>query len=358
MRKNKLIKSQDGKLEVKYDNAENVCICMGMYALLLYLLIHNSDTIKKHTIYAFDEGVPQDIRDKLPSIFIRSRYPQTLKYKLLRKIIRLYTAIQRSIKYSFLKNATIYAQDGTFPAILIGKKDYFFLPECPNFFTIHANEGSPYIEKSIKKSKSMIGRIEKIILGAPVVLDFGNNSQCKKIYLTEKNKSPLLEGKELVVNSLKDLWSGSEEEKREFILDLFNVTKEDIALLGNKSIIFFSQPLVYDRILNESDYIELLKKVFAFYTPSELIIKTHPRDTFDYKKYFPEIEVFSKPVNMQLLSLVNLSFKTAVTIFSTAVYDLPESIEVDWVGADAHPNIKEYMGSNFTPPRTYNQMHL
>ena len=141
-------------------------------------------------------------------------------------------------------------------------------------------------------------------------------------------------------------------------MNIFGITRDDITLLEEKPIIFFSQPLIVDEIFVDEEYVELLKHIFSHYETSKIIIKVHPRDTFDYKKYFPELEVFSKPVNIQLLSLLNLAFEKAITIFSSAVFDLPDNIEVDWFGPDIHPNIKKYMGENCTPPRPYNQMYL
>ena len=89
-----------------------------------------------------------------------------------------------------------------------------------------------------------------------------------------------------------------------------------------------------------------------------MIIKTHPRDTFNYQKYFPQIAVFNKPVNIQLLSLFDISIEKAITIYSSSVYELPENVKLDWFGPDIHPNIKKYTGDNCIPPRPYNQMSL
>ena len=354
----KSIKSRDGKIEVKYDEVENVCICVVIYALLLYLLLHKLETIKKHTIYIFDESVAQNIRSKLPSVFIRTGYPHTLKYKIYRKFIRLYTALTRNIKHPYIKNANIYAQDGTFPAMLIGKNKYALLTDGPLFFTTNANEGSAYLEKFVKKSKSFVGKLEKLIYGTPFVANFGNNTQCSKIYLTEENESPLLKGKNVEIVSLKKLWNESEYDKKQFILNLFNISPKDIDLLNSYSIYFFSNPIVVDNILSKNEYFEILNKIFSKYDQSKMIIKTHPRDTFNYQKYFPQIAVFNKPVNIQLLSLFDISIEKAITIYSSSVYELPENVKLDWFGPDIHPNIKKYTGDNCIPPRPYNQMSL
>ena len=43
--KNTIIKSQDGKLEVKYSEVQNSCMCVSLFALLQYLLLFDEDTI-------------------------------------------------------------------------------------------------------------------------------------------------------------------------------------------------------------------------------------------------------------------------------------------------------------------------
>lgn len=355
--KKKSIKSQDGNIEVKYDEVTHVCIVGVIYALLQYLLLQELDTIRNHTVYVFSEGVPSSIRVKLPSIFIRREYPKSFKYKILRKYIRLRTALFRDFHRPYLKHATFFAEDGIFPATLIGKRPYELLLDAPNYFSTSESNGVCWVNRS-KKMNSLRGKIERFIYGAPVVDLFGTNPQCTRINLTEDSDSSLLIGKNVSVNSLKELWEKSSEEKRSFIIQLFDIGNDDILLFNDFSVIFFSQPLVYDRVLDENEYIELLQKVFSHYDLKKVLVKIHPRDTFDYKKYFPEVTVFSKPVNMQLLSLLNLPIKKAVTLFSTAVYDLPLNIEVDWFGGDIHPKIQKFLGGNCIPPRPYNQMSL
>lgn len=355
--KKKSIKSQDGNIEVGYDDVTHVCIVGVIYALLQYLLLQDLDTIKNHTVYVFSEGVPLSIRTKLPSIFIRREYPKDFKYKILRKYIRLRTAFFRDFRRPYLKHASFFAEDGIFPATLIGKRPYELLLDAPNYFSTSENDGVCWTNRS-KKMKSLRGKIERFIYGAPVVDLFGTNPQCTRINLTEDSDSSLLIGKNVAVNSMKELWDNSSKEKKSFITQLFDISDDDIRMFNNFPIIFFSQPLVYDRILDEDEYIELLRKAFSHYDLHKVLIKIHPRDTFDYKKYFPEVTVFSKPVNMQLLSLLNLPIKRSVTLFSTAVYDLPLNIEVDWFGVDIHPKIKKFVGKSCIPPRPYNQISL
>lgn len=352
----KQLQSADRQLVVPYENVQNVCICVVMYPLLQYLLLNDLEVCKSHTAYILDETISEKIRNKLPCYTFKE-YPQTAFYKVWRKIVRTFQALTRDIRHPYLKTATIYAQDHDIVSILIGKHDYYLLQDAPNIYTALATDGCVQTMLKLKKQRSLRGKIEEAVYGTPFVYHHGNNDQCKKIFLTEENEAPILKEKNYVVNSLKDLWVDANEEKRKFILDLFDVSSNDLQLLQSRPIVFFSQPMA--DLLSEQEYVELLEKIFRHYDRSQLLIKTHPRDHFDYGNHFPDIALFDKPVNVELLSVLNLSFKKAVTIYSAAVFSLPESIELDWFGANIHPKIYAVSGSAETKlPRSYNQMTL
>lgn len=352
----KQLQSADGSLVVPYENVQNVCICVVIYPLLQYLLLNDLETCKYHTAYVLDESISTKIRGKLPA-YTFPGFPQTPFYKFWRKIVRTFQALTRDIRHPYLKTATIYAQDHDIVSILIGKHDYYLLQDAPNIYTALATDGCVQTMLKIKKQQSLRGKIETAIYGVPFVYHHGNNDQCKKILLTEENDSPVLKGKDCEVHGLKDLWNSSSEEKKRLILDVFDISKSDLQQIQSRPIVFFSQPMA--DLLTEQEYVDLLKKIFSHYDHSLLLIKTHPRDYFNYRKFFPDIEVFDKPVNVELLSLFNFSFQKAVTISSAAVFSLPENIELDWFGPNIHPKIYAVSGSNETKlPRAYNQMYL
>ena len=354
----KQLQSADGSLMVPYENVQNVCICVVIYPLLQYLLLNDLETCKHHTAYILDESISEKIRGKLPA-YTFPGFPQTPFYKFWRKIVRTFQALTRDIRHPYLKKATIYAQDHDIVSILIGKHDYYLLSDGPFIITRYFAEGNGLRQRAVAKAHSLQGFIEQAIYGKPFVWRFGENEQCKRIYLTEKNEAPILRNKEVIVNSFQELWQQATAEKQQFILDVFDVTPEDCARLQSKPIVFFSQPMVGDQLLNDVEYVEVLQKIFDHYPHSELIIKTHPRDKFNYSKYFPDIAVFDKPVNLQLLSILSLSLKKAVTIFSTAVMDLPENVEIDWIGVDIHPKLLAFAGTDKVDlPRPFNKVNL
>ena len=141
-------------------------------------------------------------------------------------------------------------------------------------------------------------------------------------------------------------------------MDLFGVNTDDAQRLIGKNIMFLTQPLVQDNILQENEYLTLLQSIFNHYDRSKVVIKTHPRDTFPYKQYFPDIEVYDKKVNIQLLLLSGVRLQKAVTICSSSINAFPNEVEADWFGTGMHPNLRQFYGEEMKPFRPYNQMTL
>lgn len=348
----KKITSLDKEITLTYDEVKNVCICVVLYPLLQYMLIEDLDAIRNHTLYILDETIPDEIQSRLPTYTYHSSTTIPLK-KLTRKFIRTFRALTRDLRHPYLKTATIYAQDHDLVSTLIGKHDYFLLSDGPDMLTRCCSEEGGNYQRYLQKANSFQGKIEELVYGTPFVHHYGNNKQCKRIYMTEENFAPIVQQKEVLVNSLQEMWSKASPEKRNFILHIFGVQKEDLNKLEDKPIIFFTQPLCDDQLLSRDEYLEMLVKIFNYYGHSQILIKTHPRDKFDYRKHFPDIALFDKPIIIQLLTLLNISFAKAVTLFSTAVLDLPENIQVDWLGTNGNSKLLTYIGKDITPHRCH-----
>ena len=141
-------------------------------------------------------------------------------------------------------------------------------------------------------------------------------------------------------------------------MDLFGVNMDDAQRLIGKDIMFLTQPLVQDNILQEEEYLTLLQSIFKHYDRSRMIVKTHPRDSFPYHRYFPDIEVYDKKVNIQLLLLSGVRLQKAVTICSSSINAFPDEVEADWFGTGVHPRLGQFFGNDLCPYRPYNQMTL
>ena len=333
----------------------HVCIAPGLFPLLQYLLVMDDDVAFNHTYYFVCEIIPEEMREQLPcSCF--DYYGKSLTQKIRRRCDKIKLRLCKYLEYPFLRNAELFAYDIPYLSLCIGERPYSLLSDAPNWLNLHMQPTSEVYRLQQQKASSLVGRIQRWFYGDLFVHHFGNNMQCRAVYLTEENSSPIMEGKQVFVQSLDTLYNKSSEKKRQFIKKLFNIQEEDIALLNQYSNLFFSQPLLKDCGLTEDEYVKILQKIFKNYPEGSIIIKTHPRDTFDYKKFFPKVVVFSKSINSQLLYLMGVRPQRIITVSSTAIEGFPEAIECDYYGNSIHPKIEAYLGNNFRSSRKVNHI--
>lgn len=351
--KNTVYKSQDGKSQVWSDEVTHVCVAPNIYPFLQFFLLMDDNTVFHHTYYFFNDTIPQSIVNQLPcSVF--KYINRSIKDKILKRInkIRLRFFINRI--YPFMKSAEIFAYDIPYLSLCIGKRPYNLLADAPNWITLLCQEHSQEHLRIMRHANSLVGKIERWFFGDLYIHYHGQNPQCKAIYLTEENTALVLQGKEVHIDSMSSLWGRASDTKKRYIMNLFDIKKEDVAFISSKPIVFFSQPLMKDCRMSEEEYRSVLIRIFQNYPLDGMIIKTHPRDTFDYNKYFPEIYIFSKPISSQILYLVGLRPERVVTICSTAIEAFPETIECDYYGIHVHPKIEAFFDEHYKPNRKVN----
>lgn len=351
----RLLSSVDGSLQVAYKDVRQVCITGSLYALLQYLLLFDEDTVKRHTCYFLGYAVGDKVSCNLPAVSVGIKQTRSF-FSPLRWIEKIWLQIVKNYKYPFLKTAKIYALDAGFAAPLIGKRNYSLLSDGPNCMTMNMQENSAEYLRQIHKQHSFGGRLEGLLYGSVAIHTYGNNPQCTAFYMTEKNNSFVYGERPVYIASLQEMWDAATENKRSFVRRVFNVSEEDIALLNGRKVMFLTQPLILDCHLTEEEYVAILREVFAHYDLAQVILKLHPRDNFDYKRYFPDILVYNKAVNMQLLVLLGANVERAVTICSSSVNAFPNNVEVDWFGPAIHPKLSAFYGDNIFPARPYNQL--
>ncbi|MBR6929048.1 MAG: hypothetical protein IKH61_02335 [Bacteroidales bacterium] len=351
--KNKIIKSQDGKFELKFDEVTHVCIAPNIYPFLQYFLLMEDDIAFHHTYYFFSDTIPMSVIKQLPCWRIKF-VNRSIKDKVLKRINKIKLRFFKYQIYPFLKNAEIFAYDIPYLSLCIGKRPYSLLADAPNWVTLLCQEHSHEYIRNKKHANSLLGKMEGLFFGDLYIHFHGQNHQCKAIYLTEDNTAPVLEGKEVYINSMTSLWNQASDAKKQFIMKLFDITNEDIAILSSRQNIFFTQPIIEVFKLSEEEYLSVLVKIFQNYPSDSLIIKTHPLDKFDYKKHFPEIRLFTKPISSQLLQILGLSPAKVITIASTAIEAFPETVECDFYGFRILPKIEKSVDDNYKPFRKVN----
>lgn len=327
----------------------------SIYGLLQYLLLQDEEDARSNTFYFFDTTIPRSVAEKL-----LSTYPYGLmskdKYNLNRFFRKVFVRLFKNIQYPFIKTSKIFAQDFLFAQILIGRKQYALIEECPYCIELNSQKDSAEDLRQKQYSSTLKGRINMALYGRNVYHIYGDNKQCTEFYLTEENQSHVLNGKKVYIQSLEEMWKKSTDTKRAFILDVFGVTREELEIFREYPIVYLSRPMVEDGIFTENEYVELLQRIFSHFPEKEILIKTHPRDSFDYNHYFPTIPVFRKNLNMQLLQLLDVRIKTAVGICTTALSTMPKDTEVILVGPSVHPKIEQFFGSNYSISREHKML--
>lgn len=349
------ISSADGRLTIPFKDISHVCMTPSIHALLQYMLLFDYDTVAHHTCYFTGYAVSEQIASRLPGVWYPMRQTGT-KPSIGRIIKKSLLRISATFRYPFLRNADIFAFDVGFVPPLIGRRPYALLSDGPLGISQNMQSSSAEYQRQIHRKHSLQGHLEELLCGPVAVLGWGNNPQCKSFYLTEENTAVVFQDKPVYIASLKQLWDNASQESRDFVRYVFDVNDDDIKILNSKSFMFLTQPMVKDGILSEDEYLQILKNIFAHYDQSQLLLKLHPRDDFDYKRHFPSVTVYGKKVNMQLLVILGANVERAATICSSSINSFPESVEADWYGVDIHPKLKRWFGEVALPYRRFNQM--
>lgn len=327
----------------------------SIYALLQYMLLFDYDTVAHKTAYFTGYAVSDDIASHLPGVWIPMQ--QTGVNPSVRRLInKFFFRLTANMRYPFLRNSHIFAFDVGFVPPLIGKKKYSLLSDGPLGISQNMQSDSAEYMRQQRRRNSLRGCIETALLGPVAVSGWGNNDQCVEFFMTEENQCLVFKNKPVHINSLRQLWNDAQEETRNFVKHVFNVGEQDIAILNSRPYMFCTQPIVKDGIMTEEEYVDLLCPIFNRYGTSKLLLKLHPRDTFDYTKYFPEVAIYHKKVNMQLLVLLGANVERVGTICSSSVNSFPESVDIDWYGTRRHPKLLAWFGDAVPPYRKYNDL--
>ena len=304
------------------------------YALLLYLLYADENQIQNTTFYIGQNLAPCNLQHRviMPRVYNFSE-KGILKYRLKN--------ISHCINVGCSK---IYAQDHLpFSSALIGNSKYILLEDCPNFFS---NIDYAY---QLDKRITWRSRLSHLLAGRTFTDIKGYNNTCiDRIISSEADVTCLSKChlKYIHVN-LENLWQNSSQEKKNYIMNVFGI--QNINTESCRPVVFFSQPIINDAHFSQEELVNLLMPYFTKYGTKNILVKLHPRDTFDYKKYFPDVETLYTKAPQQLLSLIGFHFSTAITICSSAVSSVNKDCEVIWIGAECDSRIIKAYGHVVNP---------
>ena len=306
-----------------------ICFVGTHYALLLYLLHSSYDEIKD-TYFIFGEGMDEETASRFEHKTLIRKPKIFKKNDLIGLAYSFYFRL--FILRRFSESCVLYAQDHLKDSkTVIGNKSYILIEDSKFKCRYYRNE-DPAFEENRKVKGTLRYTIKKFFYGGTVYGVHGDNIQCKAALMSVMDVVDYLNGKKIIVCDLKNTWNNSVNIKKNLILDTFNFKTEDIDGLS-RDVIIYTQPL-YPDVLTKEEHIQLYKKVISYYQQNDLVVKVHPRDVVDYEELFPQAYVYRKRVPSQLLEIMGLHNKKAITFFSSAVQNIDYPIEIDWYGTE------------------------
>jgi hypothetical protein len=328
------------------NNFQRVCIVDTVYTLLLYLVYSTEKEINA-TFFFFGKGIHKTIQKELANYYFFQGNKKVNKFLYIIYMI-IFVWIGKKIRWPFLKKAKIFCLDHVyFTPYIIGSKSYTLLEDGPYSFKLT----KLFLDNLLRNKNSLSRKIynfKEQLLSIFVSKIFGhylgNNELCQEIIITENEIVPYLKGKKINVISLVSLWNNSPASKKKLIMDVFGIKDEDIELIKSKENILFTQPFVEDGFISQEEQCRIYRTILDKYDQNSILIKTHPRDTLNYKSIFPNIPVFDKVVPMQLFDLLGLQFKKAITVSSSVVTSFNYDISVDWYGNEISESLVKKTG--------------
>lgn len=322
-------------MKMKKKSYKYICNVCNVYSLLIYLL-HMSKSEVESTFFIFNPSIPKVIRENFCHSYTMPDYHKYGRFKRM-GIILFGFLVFRYIKLFRLpnfKDSEIFGNDfSRYDSILIGKKKYYCIEDCPDGFK------RTYIDHfyslELKKNRNKLRYyILSILNGLVYCHRFGNNNQCEGVITSSRSVPSYLKNKTIINISLEEAWRNSASDKKEMILTSYGIGKNEHSDLFNRRIILLTQPLWPD-FISQDEHLRIYKEILSNYKTCDIVIKTHPRDLFDYKSLDTDLYVLDKPIPVQLLTILGVRYDRAVTVFSTAAYTFKElGAVVDWYGTE------------------------
>lgn len=315
-----------------------VCFAETAYSLFIYLLYSTESEIY-NTYFFVGNGLEKSIRDNLPHLIFIDWYKYKNSSFIKRNLWRVYLNISSYFKWPFLKGASYFGQDHLIyvPPILKGNQMIVIEDGLANYDIkcIHFNQ---------TKLKWKNKYFNNILFGKITCEDkFGGASFATEVLLSRPDIAPLnirIKSKKI---DIYELWKNIPLSHKIFIKKIFNITREDEALLLESETIILTQPF-NDIVQSEEEIIRIYKDIYNHFPNEKKLIKTHPRDTIDYRRFFDK--VYYKPCPIELLLLIGGKFKKAITISSSSILSFPHDTKKIFIGTKYYPIINEWYANN------------
>lgn len=182
-----------------------------------------------------------------------------------------------------------------------------------------------------------------------IYYSFGYSNQVEELFLTGLMEIP----QEIIHKVVKiepvNLWKSKNDEEKMILSDIFSFPYAEIDNLvrEGKNILLLTEP--YTKMkgrhsISVEKQISLMEEVLSFYDSKKVIIKPHPSDDVDYKKYFPECSIIDKYFPIQMIKWAGIELdKIVMTGKHTCMYALRDVYQID-----IHSEIPKKYGLDFS----------
>lgn len=302
-----------------------LCISTTSYNFLLFCLLRD---FLENTIFWVSSNLYLPERK---DFFLLSEADDLGQEKLENKL-----QFQKIKKEYFTKETfEIYAQDHVLKSYSFIKGKFSVIEDGTMTYLEAKNE----YEK--EKNRSFFAKWQRKRKGK--IATCGVSSKVEKLYLRGILPTPSCIQHKVEYIDIYTLWKQKSIEEKKWILHFFDFQQKHLELLRTKKVILFTQPLSEDGIMSEEEKIEIYRKILEKEEIKELVIKTHPRERTEYRKYFVDVSVLQEKTPFELYLLHGLRGKKVITLFSTAVYGL-EDFEVIFYGTKGNKSLMDRFG--------------
>lgn len=320
-----------------------ILIVNTSYSFFLYLLLKKD---WKDTYFLFGKMFPKDVFEKLKE---KSRCEYS-GYGVLKSLDRegkgkIYQIVSYYYEIFYWHIYALWLNISKKDLEIYGNDSMDIALPFRNRFKYLIEDGTiNYIDYQLP-IRSFKDKIKLFLRGTySNYIPFGKAKNIEKIYLTGIAEIPKSIKQKVEIIDLQELWNKKSREEQLEILEIFGFEENILDIINGRDEILLTQPLSEDEIMSEDEKVGIYINIMKNYDNEKMIIKTHPREKTDYRRYFPKALILDNVFPFEILLLMGIEFKRAVTIFSTAALSIGKDCKVDFYGTKINNKLLEKFG--------------
>lgn len=294
----------------------------NLYTVLQYMLLESPE--ENDTLFFIHDKFPAEVSSHMKNaVYVLKASVKMHLFSLLK--IHYYAFIYRNIP-------VFLGGDLTYTDLFLSRfRNIFYLEDGTASYTLVDEEA----KQVFYQRKSAWRRF----ISGDIHPKMGLADNVRKIYLTGILSLPAaIAGKVEVIN-LEQLWQKKSPMQQQEIKRLFIPPDFDCSQMNEYEVLLLTQPFSEQSggHFSEEEKIEVYRRLLEGIDETKVIIKPHPAETTDYRRYFPNIFVLDICCPFELLLFIGFKVKNAISVSSTAIFNLDNSVEKTISGHDVTP---------------------